>query len=211
MRLHFALLALALLAACKKEQPAPVAPPPPTVKAAMVPTEVKVPGALKAITCGGVTALFKGEAERANPTPLDVERLTFKLADGRELPFRPRGQTFPGDLTFEVFSPDCAWALLPSDHYGPYDLVPVQTLAVYLAGQPVAAPVGLRVDGGPAAVHAAPRWVSKTDIEFQAACCGGVEVYRANVMNPVAATRVFAAPEAPHGIRPEDGGYVVNP
>ena len=49
-------------------------------------------------------------------------------------PFRPLGELYFSDWSFEVFSPDGKWALLLQDRFGRYHVVSTQNLRAYLEG-----------------------------------------------------------------------------
>lgn len=126
---------------------------------------------------GAVTAHFLGvrpEAEPGEPAaPLSfgVERLEMSFArDARRVPFRPSGKLFFSDWSFEVFSPKGTYAALPQDRFGPYHIVAIENLKAYLEGR--AAPDDVVAHGTHpqsfAPVHANLRWVSDTEIEFEA-------------------------------------------
>jgi len=122
-----------------------------------------------------------------------------KTATCPAVPYQPSGEVFENDRDPVAYSPDCKWVLMLQDHYGPYHLLEVAGSAKAIIG----------IDGG--SVHSDARWISATELEFFASCCGGVEVYRASVTRP-APQRVYFAPEAPHGIRRlADGGYEKQP
>ncbi|MEW6434893.1 MAG: hypothetical protein AB1730_25615 [Myxococcota bacterium] len=206
MRRGLALALLLSLSACKKE--APPAPPAPAPR--LAPAEVAVDGAYHAVACGAVTAVFSGNAEAlpANPPPpksYGVESLAFRFADGSSKGFAPTGQLFFSDWRFDIFSPDCEWVALLTDHYGPYHLVKTAELAGYLTGK--VKPVVVRAAGETASVHSDGAWTGDGAFEFFASCCGGAKVLKATTAGAV--TTVFEATEAPNGLRRVRGGYEV--
>lgn len=177
--------------------------------AAVHPTEISDPAALKAVSCGDVRALWKGRAvDGPGPIAFFVESLSFRFADGTERAFKPTGTVEPMHLSFEIFSPDCKSVALAQDSAGPYHLVPVAALADYLDGK--RAPTVI----APPASSTAPilteqRWLDANRFEFFASCCGGVEVFDVNVGAAQKPERVFFAPQAPAGIRRTAGGFEV--
>jgi hypothetical protein len=172
---------------------------------------VTVPGALHAVACGAVTAIFSGSApeqDYAAPPPpksFGVESLSFRFADGSSLPFAPAGQLFFSDWRFDVFSPDCAWTALLVDRFGPYHLVRTADLRGYLEGR--VKPVAVQAPGDTASVHSDGLWTSAGTFEFFASCCGGVQVIQASTSGAV--EKVFEAASAPAGVRRVKGGYEV--
>lgn len=211
MRRFFALALLLSLAACKKDPP-PQAPPTPAAPK-LSPAEVTLEGAYHAVACGAVTAVFSGNAEAlaalpANPPPpksYGVESLAFRFADGTSKGFAPTGQLFFNDWRFELFSPDCQWVALLTDHYGPYHLVRTADLQGYLAG--TVKPVVVQVTGDTASVLSDGAWTGDGTFEFFASCCGGVRVFQASTQGEL--KQVFEAAEAPGGLRRVRGGYEV--
>ncbi len=164
------------------------------------------------MSCDDIIAVWAGPADAPEPKRFAAEGLSFRFADGGAVAWSPEGQLFGPDYDVEIFSPDCAWVLLPSDHYGPYRLVRRAELEQALRGQSAMASVAAPVDRGePARVHSFARWVSPGEVEFQASCCGGAEVWRATVASPKSPRRVFFAASAPHGLRAIDGGFEVAP
>lgn len=203
MRFTAVLAAAALLSGCKGA-PAPSPPPP------AAPIEVEVDGTLHAVRCGDVTAEWLGTAPDAPaPKAFGVESLRFRFKDGAVRPFKPSGALEFSDWSFEVFSPDCAYAVLLVERFGPYAAVKTPALAAFLEGGGGA--VELKHGDAAARVHSALRFVSPTEVEFQAACCGGVDVVRAAVDGAGKRAVVFSAPEAPRGLRHTERGYEVAP
>lgn len=211
MRRGLALALLLSFTACKKD--APPAAPPPAPAPKLAPAEVMVDGAYHAVACGAVTAVFSGNAEAlqalpANPPPpksYGVESLAFRFADGSSKGFAPTGQLFFNDWRFDVFSPDCQWVALLTDHYGPYHLVKTADLAGYLAGK--VKHVVVQAAGETASVHSDGAWTGDGAFEFFASCCGGAKVLKATTAGAV--TTVFEAAAAPNGLRRVRGGYEV--
>jgi len=207
MRFTVVLVAAVALTGCKKAPEAPVAPEAP---AAPAPVEVKVDGTLHAVRCGDVTAEWLGTAPEAPaPKSFGVESLRFRFKDGAVKPFKPAGALEFSDWSFEVFSPDCAYTVLLVDRFGPYQSVKTSALAEYLDGG--GAVVELRHADSTARVHSGAHFVSPRELEYQASCCGGVEVVRAAVDDAARQSVVFSAPEAPKGIRRTATGYEVVP
>lgn len=209
---RFLVLALALsLFACKKDTPPAAPPAPPAPK--LSPAEVTLDGAYHAVACGAVTAVFAGNADAlkdlpANPPPpksYGVESLAFRFADGTSKGFAPTGQLFFSDWRFDVFSPDCEWVALLTDHYGPYHLVKTADLKGYLEGK--VKPVELQVKGDTASVLSDGAWTGDGGFEFFASCCGGARVFKATTTGEL--TKVFEAADAPSGLLRVRGGYEV--
>jgi hypothetical protein len=200
---------LLLVTACKKDPPP--APPAPALK----PQEVNVEGALHAVACGGVTAVWSGNAENLKDLPqpapksFAVESLAFKFADGTSKGFTPTGQLFFSDWRFDVFAPDCSAVALLTDHYGPYEVVKLTDLRAYLEHR--AEPLKVQAPStGTGLVHSDLAWRDAQRIEFISSCCGGAQVFAAKVAGgPV--ERVFEAPSAPKGLRRVRDGYEVVP
>ncbi len=84
-------------------------------------------------------------------------------------PFRPLGELYFSDWSFEVFSPDGKWALLLQDRFGPYHVVSTQNLRDYLEGTvpPDKVEQAFVPSGLAALVHSNGRWVSDTEFEYQ--------------------------------------------
>jgi hypothetical protein len=211
---HVLLVALALLS-CRKEAPTtpPVAPTAPAPKRAK-PVEVTRSGAYHAVQCGAVTAVFTGSAEDLEALALDgkpapksygVRGLAFVLGDGREVPFTPRGELTFSDWSFDVFSPDCERVVLLEDRYGPYVVRPTASLGAAGKGREHKAP------GETASVHGQWRWTGATSFEFVASCCGGARVYAGEAGGDGGLREVFAADQAPAGVRPTASGWEVAP
>ena len=212
MRLTVVLAAALALASCRKpaEPPAPE-PPRPVAQPAPVlaPVEVKVNGALRAVRCGEVTAEWLGTPPGPPaPTSFGVQSLRFRVKDV-VTEFTPRGALEFSDWSFDVFSPDCTYVLLLVDRYGPYVAVKTSALSGWLDGG--VGGVELRYGEGTARVHSDGHFVSAAEVEYQAACCGGVDVVRAPVDDAARQSVVFSAPEAPKGLRRVSRGYEVVP
>lgn len=181
-------------------------------KSARYPVEVKLEGAVYAERCGDVTAEWLGHLPEASaPKSYGTEGLRFRLPSG-VISFEPQGQLTFSDWSFEVFSPDCAWVLLLQDSAGPYHLVATEQLGAYLRHEGPPAAVLQRPPQSSAAIHHQQRWLSATELEFFASCCGGVEVYQSSTLTPGVVRRVYFAPQAPKGLRRNaEGGYEVVP
>lgn len=210
MRVFLSLVCCLVVASCKKD-PTPVA-----VKApALAPAEVKVDGSYHAVSCGGVTALWSGDPEMLAqqapnaPRSFGAESLAFRFVDGSTKGFAPTGQLFFSDWTFDVFSPDCALVALQVDHYGPIHVVKVDELRGYLEGhvKPVAVQALSEKDS---LVHGQLRWVTPSQFEFVASCCGGAQVFRASAKDG-ALERLLDAKEAPKGVRRGANGWEAVP
>lgn len=163
--------------------------------------------ALKAIRCGDLTALWRGKpSDGSAPISFFVEALSFRFADGSERAWKPVGTVAPAHVSFEIFSPDCAYVALAQDSYGPYHLVPVAGLADYLEGK--RAPLILKPPpSATAPILTEQRWLSATRFQFFASCCGGVEVFDVDVAEPSKPERVYFAAQAPSGIRRVGDGF----
>ncbi len=201
------LVAVLVLGGCKKDA-APVAP-------ALRPAEVPLEGTYHAVQCGPVTAVWSGSDEglkglvQPAPKVFGVESLAFRFADGFRRGFAPTGQLFFSDWRFEVFSPDCAYVALLADHYGPYHVVKVAELRGYLEGR--VKPVHVQALGPEEAlVHGDAAWGPGPSLEFSASCCGGAQVFRADLASG-SLTRLLDAPSAPRGVRRTAKGWEVVP
>ena len=203
MRALVLLLCVTGLLGCKKE-PAPV------VKVS--PLEVSIDGTFHAVKCGGVTARWSGTVENAPdgaPKSFGTESLAFWFSDGVTEGFKPVGQLFFTDWTFDIFSPDCAYAVLQVDHFGPLHVVATSQLRQYLRGE--LKPTVIEAPrGADAAVYSQLRWTSPTQFEFVASCCGGAQAFQADVKSG-AVTKLFEAKEAPKGVRRGANGWEVAP
>lgn len=145
-----------------------------------------IAGAIETRTCGDVTAAWF------------PDRVELRSGSDAPVSFKPRGELFDSDRSFDIFSADCRFVALLQDHYGPYHVVPTARLT--------AAPIV--VTAGKGSVLSDQAWLPSGELEFFASCCGGVEVYRTKLGS--APERVFFAAEAPHGIQRTDGGYAIN-
>lgn len=146
---------------------------------------------IKTVTAddGSAAAHFFGHVpvgDKGEPPPTleyGVESLAFSFAgDARLHRFKPTGQLFFSDWSFDVFSSDGRYAALLESHYGPVDVVATARLRQFLDG--VAVPFE-RVEA-PAADHVARvvehvRWSGPREIEFAATCCGDTEVVRRRI------------------------------
>lgn len=207
MRLFVSLVCCASLLACKKEQPVIKAP-------AVTPVEVKLDGTFHAVSCGGVTAVWSGDPDVLQQQPnapksFGTESLAFRFIDGSTKGFAPTGQLFFSDWTFGIFSPDCSSVALQTDHYGPIHVVPVDQLRGYLEGRIKPTPVQALSEKD-SLVHSDLRWISPTQFEFVASCCGGAQVFRASAKDG-SLERVFDAAAAPKGVRRGSNGWEVTP
>jgi hypothetical protein len=144
------------------------------------------PPEIHAVTVHGITAHFGGEKTPVavyGPLEYGVEALWFTFeGDWRSYVFKPKGELFFTDWSFDLFSPDGAHVLLLQDHYGPYHVVATDRLKHYLTGRAkpnyVVTKRGGRID--PAMVHSGAHWISAREIQFRVACCGSSEtlIYR---------------------------------
>lgn len=192
-------LALSLSGCKKKDEPAPA-------PARQVhPHEVTVDGAYHALDCGLVTAVWSGNgdalAELPAPAPKSygVESLAFRFPDGSSKGFAPTGQLFFSDWRFDVFSPDCEYVALLSDHYGPYHVVKLTDLRGYL--QHTSKPVELTLKKDHTAfVHSDLQWRDGAHVDFVESANGGAFGVRGDVRDGKV-EQVFFAPEAPKGLR----------
>jgi hypothetical protein len=145
---------------------------------------------LKALTSpdGRVTAHWSGERPDAE-TPLEfsVKKLWFTfVGDDAVYEFKPKGELFPSDWNFEIFSPDGAYILLLQDRFGPYHVVRASRLKRYLRGEArpnrtVGANDYLAHATHPAKVHHFVRWASNRSFKFDASCCGTQMRYRYDI------------------------------
>jgi hypothetical protein len=153
---------------------------------------------LHQVTAGQVTAHFGGDpVEGESPLKYGVTDLSFTFADDQRVyRFRPQGELFFSDWSFDVFSPDGVHVLLLQDHYGPYHVVEVLNLKAYLEGEAepdfvVSADIlDNPPPSGAAAVHHDARWISPDTFQFQFTCCGETQTRRAFV-------KTFALPMGP--------------
>lgn len=166
------LLFVALAAACtgaSKEAPKAA----PAVKTPATAAQSKFPVVVKSDAAGTAEAHFEGEAPPADlkvPLVFGTTRLYFTFKDSKTaLEFKPAGELYFSDWTFDVFSPDGKWVLLLQDRFGPYHVVATSRLADYLQGkaQPDKVVTVPRPAGQQALVHSQGRWISPTEIEYQ--------------------------------------------
>ena len=180
--------------------------PPP---APQVPKTVSIDGGFHAVECGKVTAVWSGsDADLPNegltPKSYGVTGLVFRFDDGASVPFTPKGELTFSDWSFDVFSPDCSSVALLEDHFGPYRVVSTSSLQTMAGAAAVEAPKEAE-----ASVHGQWRWVSATQFEFVASCCGGARVFRGGVSTPIKLTSIFEAATAPKGVRPTTTGWEI--
>ena len=208
--MRFIMLAAVLgLVGCKKDV-APVAPKAP----ALSPRELSLDGAYHAVACGAVTALWSGNPDALKDLPqpapktFGVESLALTFSDGTSKGFAPTGQVFFNDWRFDIFSPDCATVALAVDHFGPYHVVKTAELRSYLEGK--TKPVVVLAPQKDAMVHSDLVWRDAHTFEFTASCCGGAQVYQAQVKDG-AVEKIFDAPAAPKGLKRVGTKYEVVP
>jgi len=139
---------------------------------------------LKVVLRGQVEAQFSGRKEPLVPPEYGVKQLSFSFAgDPRSYPFTPSGTLHFSDWTFDIFSTEGTYVLLPQDHYGPYHVVRVDHLKDYLLGRRQADEVVAQSleTGSPARVHAKPSWLSDTELRYQTTCCGETVEHRHSI------------------------------
>lgn len=162
------LLLVVLAAACTgaKKQPAK-----PTAPAAAA--REKFPVVVKSDTAATCEAHFEGEAPPADlkvPLVFGTSRLYFTFKDSKTaLEFKPTGEIFFSDWSFDIFSPDGKWVALLQDRFGPYHLISTSKLADYLQGKTTPDKVVTvpRNAGEQALVHSGAHWISPTELEYQ--------------------------------------------
>ena len=140
-----------------------------------------LPPEIRAVTALGITAHFGGgkpPGEVDAPLEYAVEALWFTFEGEQRLyVFKPKGELFFTDWSFDLFSPDGAHVLLPQSHYGPYHVVASNRLKNYLIARAkpdyIVTKRGGRSD--PAMVHSGGHWISAREIQFTVACCGSSE------------------------------------
>jgi len=151
-----------------------------------------LPPEIHAVTVHGITAHFGGEKPSVavgSPLEFGVRALWFTFdGDSKSYVFKPKGELFFSDWSFDLFSPDGAHVLLLQDHYGPYHVIATGRLKDYLMGRAkpnyVVTKPGRPTD--PAKVHRDGHWISAREIQFTVACCGGRETitYRLGPKQP---------------------------
>jgi hypothetical protein len=177
-RLVRPLLFVALAAACtgagKDAGKDASKPAPPSVAKPSAPDpNYKFPVVVKSDAAGTVEAHFEGEApppELKVPLVFGAERLFFTFKDSKTaLVFKPEGELFFSDWSFDIFSPDGKWVLLLQDRFGPYHVVATSRLADYLQGKakPDKVVTVPRPEGQQALVHSGAKWVSPAEIEYR--------------------------------------------
>jgi hypothetical protein len=134
------------------------------------------------VTANGVTAHFGGEVPPNNlPLRFGVAALWFTFeGDPKNYGFPASGEDgelYFSDWSLDIFSPDGAHVLLLQDHYGPYHVIATNTLKGYLTGERKPDYVVTKVIGRdePARVHAGGHWISSSEVQFTASCCGTSE------------------------------------
>ncbi len=139
---------------------------------------------------GAATAHFVGTTPTNDPgepkPPLEfgVESLYFTFpGDARHHAFKPQGELYFSDWTFDVFSPDGAYTMLLQSRYGPITVVPTAELRRFLDGESTTVerltpPPG---EGTAAQVIDQIKWLGPRELEFRASCCGTSEVVRKKI------------------------------
>lgn len=168
---------LALAVGCSPRRAVPLEAAP-IVSATSTPAEGTLVELYTKQTPGGaVTAHFMGHrveltpGEPVPPASFGVERLEISFhGDPQRYVVHPSGELFFSDWSFEVFSPEGTYAALPQDRFGPYRLVKIDRLKAYLRGS---APPDEVVAYWPnpqgfTPVHGNLRWISETEVEFEA-------------------------------------------
>jgi len=109
------------------------------------------------------------------PLTFGVHKLVFEFSnDKKRIEFKPKGDLFFSDWSFEIFSPDYRYVVLLQDHFGPYHIIPIDGLRDYLEGEnPQFEVADGQIPRGAAAIHGEITWHSDDEIEFSASCCGG--------------------------------------
>lgn len=139
---------------------------------------------------GAATAHFVGDAPISEPgepkAPLEfgVQALYFTFPnDTRRYYFKPHGDLFFSDWSFEVFSADGAFTALLQSHYGPITVVPTADLRNFLDGDVTTSEIVMppATESKIARVIDDWRWVGARELEFRAACCGTSELVRRRV------------------------------
>lgn len=193
---------------------APAAAPPPVAVAA------KPALGVHEERCGEVTARWTVDQKELDELRAEspkvvfneavaVKRLDFVFADGTTRAFDGSQLNF-SDWQFSIFSPSCKRVALLVGHYGPIHVVEVKALAGYLAAKNVPVSLGAPVNGSAAQVLSDLVWKGDDHLTYTASCCGGAEVFDADVISG-RTERIFFAPSAPHGIRQTATGYEVVP
>jgi len=137
---------------------------------------------------GKVTAHWSGERpEPGTPLGFNVKKLWFTFAGEEAVyEFKPKGELFPSDWDFAIFSPDGAYVVLLQDRSGPFHVVRPSRLKPYLRGEARPRRIVRASDYTPHATHPAKihhfvRWVSNRAFEFEASCCGTQMRYRCDI------------------------------
>ena len=154
-------------------------------------SEPNTTGELKTVVAqgGAATAHFVGTVpthEAGEPKPpleLGVESLYFTFpGDTRRHAFKPEGTLYFSDWSFDVFSPDGGYTMLPQSRFGPITVVPTAELRRFLDGEAASVERVSAPSGGTAArVIDRIRWLGPRELEFRATCCGTSEVVRKRI------------------------------
>lgn len=147
-------------------------------------TILSLPLEIHTVTSRGITAHFGGEKPPSDsPLEFGVSALWFTFpGDKTVYEFKPVGELFFSDWTFDIFSRNDVYVLLLQDHYGPYHIVATDQLKDYLLGCAKSAKVVSAQDYPPHAmdppkVHKFVRWTSDRAFEFSGSCCGWERLY----------------------------------
>lgn len=170
--------------------------------------------------CGDVTARWSfdqkelDELRAESPSvvfneAVAVKRLDFVFADGTTRAFDGSQLNF-SDWQFSIFSPSCKRVALLTGHFGPIHVLELKALAGYLAAKNLAVSLGAPVNGSAAQVLSDLAWKGDDHLTYTASCCGGAEVFDADVVSS-RTERIFFAPSAPHGLRKTALGYEALP
>jgi hypothetical protein len=167
--LKYSLVAIVLLFACSRDReparktPPAIAPPAQEIEIPARPIEHR-------LSCGGVTAIWRGERIDGR---YDHYASMWLEVKGRA-PTRVTADDDPELQSFDIFSPDCKHVLILRSRWGPYHVVATTRVAAYLDG---AAPdhvlagqrdpdsisgTGVFHDGG---------WIANDEVGYEWGCC----------------------------------------
>ncbi|HTL33441.1 MAG TPA: hypothetical protein VL326_09960 [Kofleriaceae bacterium] len=165
-----ALVAVGLLVACSRGDHHPShkssAPAEKTVE------EIEVPARPieHRMSCGNVTAIWRGERIDGRYDHYDSMWLEVR---GRA-PVEVTADDSPELATFDVFSPDCKHVLILRSRSGPYHIVATARVAAYLDGaKPDHVLAGERSSDGitGSGVFHDGGWISNDEVGYQWGCC----------------------------------------
>jgi hypothetical protein len=129
-----------------------------------------------------ITAIWIGDDPNTDPDlsgmPLEygVHKVFFEFLNGNEkILFKPTGELFFSDWSFNIFSQNYKYVILLQGHFGPYHIIPIENLRDYLSGKITQFETvsGQQTLDDPGAVHGEIKWLSFDTIKFRAFCCGG--------------------------------------